>query len=385
VAEEQSAEKTEEPTQRKLTQARERGELPRSPDFGGAIVVLAICVLMFLLGGQMLEGLSSLLSSGLTFTRAEFESPQDLPTLFGERLAEGLWAVRWVLLCTIVVALLAATMNGGINFSGKAAAPKLSKLNPLSGLTRMFGAQAWVGLLRNLAKFVAVAVVLGWVLWSRRDEMLAMSRVFFEPMVAAGTELALITFTLVSIVVAVIAMLDVPYQRWSYLRRMRMTLQEVRDEMKDIEGRPEIKQQIRKRQRELSRGRMLDKVRDADVVIVNPSEFAVALEYDESRSSVPMVLAKGRGEVAAAIKERAKNAGVPLVSAPPLARAIYFTTEIDRPIPEGLYRAVAAILAYVFRLSALDSSLETPEIPKPQLPDDFLFDENGDLMKGGIQ
>jgi flagellar biosynthetic protein FlhB len=385
VAEEQSAEKTEEPTQRKLTQARERGELPRSPDFGGAIVVLAICVLMFLLGGQMLEGLSSLLSSGLTFTRAEFESPQDLPTLFGERLAEGLWAVRWVLLCTLVVALLAATMNGGINFSGKAAAPKLSKLNPLSGLTRMFGAQAWVGLLRNLVKFVAVAVVLGWVLWSRRDEMLAMSRVFFEPMVAAGTELALITFTLVSIVVAVIAMLDVPYQRWSYLRRMRMTLQEVRDEMKDIEGRPEIKQQIRKRQRELSRGRMLDKVRDADVVIVNPSEFAVALEYDESRSSVPMVLAKGRGEVAAAIKERAKNAGVPLVSAPPLARAIYFTTEIDQPIPEGLYRAVAAILAYVFRLSALDSSLETPEIPKPQLPDDFLFDENGDLMKGGIQ
>lgn len=385
MAEEQSAEKTEEPTQRKLTQARERGELPRSPDFGGAIVVLAICVLMFLLGGQMLEGLSSLLSSGLTFTRAEFESPQDLPTLFGERLAEGLWAVRWVLLCTLVVALLAATMNGGINFSGKAVAPKFSKLNPLSGLTRMFGAQAWIGLLRNLVKFVAVAVVLGWVLWSRRDEMLAMSRVFFEPMVAAGTELALITFTLVSIVVAVIAMLDVPYQRWSYLRRMRMTLQEVRDEMKDIEGRPEIKQQIRKRQRELSRGRMLDKVRDADVVIVNPSEFAVALEYDESRSSVPMVLAKGRGEVAAAIKERAKNAGVPLVSAPPLARAIYFTTEIDQPIPEGLYRAVAAILAYVFRLSALDSSLETPEIPKPQLPDDFLFDENGDLMKGGIQ
>ncbi|MCE2872697.1 MAG: flagellar biosynthesis protein FlhB [Xanthomonadales bacterium] len=385
MAEEQSAEKTEEPTQRKLTQARERGELPRSPDFGGAIVVLAICVLMFLLGGQMLEGLSSLLSSGLTFTRAEFESPQDLPTLFGERLAEGLWAVRWVLLCTLVVALLAATMNGGINFSGKAAAPKFSKLNPLSGLTRMFGAQAWIGLLRNLVKFVAVAVVLGWVLWSRRDEMLAMSRVFFEPMVAAGTELALITFTLVSVVVAVIAMLDVPYQRWSYLRRMRMTLQEVRDEMKDIEGRPEIKQQIRKRQRELSRGRMLDKVRDADVVIVNPSEFAVALEYDESRSSVPMVLAKGRGEVAAAIKERAKNAGVPLVSAPPLARAIYFTTEIDQPIPEGLYRAVAAILAYVFRLSALDSSLETPEIPKPQLPDDFLFDENGDLMKGGIQ
>ena len=324
-----------------------------------------------------MEGLSALLVGGLTFSRGDLESPQDLPTVFGERFAEGLWAVRWVLLSTIVVALGAATMNGGINFSGKAAAPKFSKLNPLSGLNRMFGAQAWVGLLRNLAKFVAVAVVLSWVLWDRRDEMLAMSRVFLEPMVAAGAELALVTFTLVSIVVAVIAMLDVPYQRWSYLRRQRMTMQEVREEMKDMEGRPEVKREIRKRQRELSRGRMLDKVRDADVVIVNPSEFAVALEYDESRSSIPIVLAKGRGEVAAAIKERAKHAGVPLVSAPPLARALYFTTDIDQPIPEGLYRAVAAILAYVFRLSALDASLETPEMPKPEVPKEFLFDENG--------
>ena len=377
MAEEQSAEKTEEPTQRKLTQARERGELPRSPDFGGAIVVLAVCLMLFLLGGEIMEGLSALLVGGLTFSRGDLESPQDLPTVFGERFAEGLWAVRWVLLSTIVVAFGAATMNGGINFSGKAAAPKFSKLNPLSGLNRMFGAQAWVGLLRNLAKFVAVAVVLSWVLWDRRDEMLAMSRVFLEPMVVAGSELALVTFTLVSIVVAVIAMLDVPYQRWSYLRRQRMTVQEVREEMKDMEGRPEVKREIRKRQRELSRGRMLDKVRDADVVIVNPSEFAVALEYDESRSAIPIVLAKGRGEVAAAIKERAKHAGVPLVSAPPLARALYFTTDIDQPIPEGLYRAVAAILAYVFRLSALDSSLEIPEMPKPEVPKEFLFDENG--------
>ena len=142
MAEEQSAEKTEEPTQRKLTQARERGELPRSPDFGGAIVVLAVCLLLFLLGGEIIEGLSALLVGGLTFSRGDIESPQDLPTAFGERFAEGLWAVRWVMLSTIVVALGAATVNGGINFSGKAAAPKFSKLNPLSGLNRMFGAQA---------------------------------------------------------------------------------------------------------------------------------------------------------------------------------------------------------------------------------------------------
>ena len=383
MAEEQGEEKTEEPTSRRLSQARERGELPRSPDFGGAMEVLVICLLLTFLGGSLIDGFSALLKGSLTFSRAEIEAPQDLPMILGGRVLEGFWAVRWLLLASVVVALLAATLNGGFNFSGKAAAPKFSKLNPLTGLQRIFGAQAWVGLLRNLLKFVAIAAVLGAVLWSRRFEMVALSREALEPMVKAGAEMALTTFTLVSAAVAAIAILDVPYQRWSYLRRLRMTKQEVRDEMKDIEGRPEVKRQIRRKQRELSRGRMLDKVRDADVVIVNPSEFAVALEYDEARSAVPIVLAKGRGEVAAAIKERAGRAGVPLVSAPPLARAIYFTTEIDDPIPEGLYRAVAAVLAYVFRLSALTPDLDTPEAPKPELPPEFLFDENGKPMSGG--
>jgi flagellar biosynthetic protein FlhB len=372
VAEEQGQEKTEEPTARKLTQARERGELPRSPDFGGAMEVLVICLLMFFIGAEIVDGFSEMLKSGLTFTRSDLDDVQDLPLVAGARLFEGLWAVKWILLASIMVALLASTLNGGFNFSGQAAAPKLSKLNPLSGLKRMFGAQAWIGLLRNLLKFFAIAAVLSFVLWTRRAEMIAMSRDSLEMMVASGASLALITFTLVSVAVAAIALLDVPYQRWSYLRRLRMTLQEVRDEMKDIEGRPEVKRQIRRKQREL---------KDADVVIVNPSEFAVALVYDEMRNAVPMVLAKGRGEVAKSIKERATLAGVPIVSAPPLARAIYFTTEIEEPIPEGLYRAVAAILAYVFRLSALTPGLETPDVPKPVLAPEFMFDEFGKPIK----
>jgi flagellar biosynthetic protein FlhB len=381
VAEEQGQEKTEEPTARKLTQARERGELPRSPDFGGAMEVLVICLLMFFIGAEVIDGFSEMLKSGLTFNRSDLNDVQDLPLVAGARLFDGLWAVKWILLASIVVALLASTLNGGFNFSGQAAAPKFSKLNPLSGLKRMFGAQAWIGLLRNLLKFFAIAAVLSFVLWTRRAEMIAMSRDSLEMMIASGASLALVTFTLVSVAVAAIALLDVPYQRWSYLRRMRMTLQEVRDEMKDIEGRPEVKRQIRRKQREFSRGRMLEKVKDADVVIVNPSEFAVALVYDEMRNAVPMVLAKGRGEVAKSIKERATLAGVPIVSAPPLARAIYFTTEIEEPIPEGLYRAVAAILAYVFRLSALTPGLETPAVPKPVLAPEFMFDEFGKTIK----
>jgi len=289
MAEEQGQEKTEEPTARKLTQARERGELPRSPDFGGAMEVLVICLLTFFLGTEIVDGFSEMLRDGLTFNRTQIDNVQDLPLAASARVLEGFWAVKWILLASIVVALLASTLNGGFNFSGKAAAPKLSKLNPLSGIKRIFGAQAWIGLLRNLLKFFAIATVVGVVLWTRRGEIIAMSRDSFEMMIASGASLALITFTLVSAAVAIIAMLDVPYQRWSYLRRMRMTLQEVRDEMKDIEGRPEVKRQIRRKQREFSRGRMLEKVKDADVVIVNPSEFAVAIEYDELRNPVPTV------------------------------------------------------------------------------------------------
>ncbi|MFM8586383.1 MAG: flagellar biosynthesis protein FlhB [Gammaproteobacteria bacterium] len=381
MAEEQGQEKTEEPTARKLTQARERGELPRSPDFGGAMEVLVICLLMFFLGAEIVDGFSEMLREGLTFNRTQIDDVQDLPLVAGARLLDGFWAVKWILLASIVVALLASTLNGGFNFSGKAAAPKLSKLNPLSGIKRMFGAQAWIGLLRNLLKFFAIAAVVGVVLWTRRGEIIAMSRDSFEMMIASGASLALVTFTLVSAAVAIIAMLDVPYQRWSYLQRMRMTLQEVRDEMKDIEGRPEVKRQIRRKQREFSRGRMLEKVKDADVVIVNPSEFAVAIEYDESRNAVPTVLAKGRGEIARSIKERATLAGVPIVSSPPLARAIYFTTEVEESIPEGLYRAVASVLAYVYRLSALTPDLETPAVPKPTLAPEFMFDEFGKIVK----
>ncbi len=382
MAEEPSGDKTEEPTSRRLSQARERGELPRSPDFGGAVEVLVVCGLLFVIGKDVVDGIAEMLRQSLTFSPMQIENTGDLAALAGKRLVEGLWTVKWVFVCTVAVALIASIFNGGFNFSSQAAAPRFGKLNPLTGLSRIFGAQAWIGLLRNLIKFAVIALVVFGVLYARRFELIALSRDALEPMIASGATLAFTVFTLVSAAVAALAIVDVPYQRWNYLRRLRMSKQEVRDEMKDIEGRPEVKQQIRRKQRELSRGRMLEKVRDADVVIVNPSEFAVALEYDESRNPVPILLAKGRGEIAAAIKEQAKRAGVPLVSSPPLARAIYFTTELDREVPEGLYRAVAAVLAYVFRLSALTPGLEISDVPQAKLPLEFTFDEDGNSPTG---
>lgn len=382
MAEDQGQEKTEEPTSRRLDQARERGELPRSPDFGGAMVVMALCAVIAFLGEVIYNDIAGLMKQSFSFTRGQIDDLDNLPSTLGWSIFEGLWTVKWLFMVALVVALLAASVNGGFHFSSKAAAPKASKLNPLNGLKRMFGTQALMGVLRNLMKFFAIAGVLVVLLWQRREEIVAMSRDSLERMVADGASLALTIFTLISAAVAAIAILDIPYQRWSYLRRLRMTKQEVRDEMKDIEGRPEVKQQIRRKQRELSRGRMLDKVKQADVVIVNPTEFAVALEYDEERSGVPILLAKGKGEVARAIKERASAAGVPEVSAPPLARALYYTTELDEPIPEGLYRAVAAVLAYVFRLSALSSDLDRPEFQEPEVPEAFRYDEFGQRSSG---
>ena len=256
---------------------------------------------------------SRMLRQSLSFSRGQIEDVNDLAGLAGQRIFEGLWAVRWVLLTTLVVSLLASVVNGGFNFSSQAAAPKFSKLNPLSGLKRIFGAQAWMGLLRNLLKFSVIAAVLVGVLWTRRFEMLALSRDALEPMIEAGTSLALMIFTLVSVAVAAIAIVDVPYQRWNYLRRLRMTKQEVRDEMKDIEGRPEVKRQIRRKQRELSRGKMLEKVRDADVVIrpnlqgVGSADFAARMR----------AIARGREAAQAALAElRARLAAMPRAALP---------------------------------------------------------------------
>lgn len=383
MAEDSDEEKTEEPTSRRLNQARERGEMPRSPDFNGAMIVLVMCGVFILLGRTLLNEISSMMVRTLTFDRSRIEQIDELPRYFGLEIADAFWIARWIFLTALVVAVAASMLNGGFNFSAQAAAPKFSKLNPLSGLKRMFGPQAWIGVLRNLAKFIAIGVVLVMVLMSRRNELIALSREAFEPMVADGASLTMTVFMLVSFAVAALAAIDVPYQRWQYLRRLRMSKKEVRDEMKDIEGRPEVRQQIRRKQREISRGRMLGKVKDADVIIVNPTEFAVALQYDESRNSVPIVLAKGRGEVARAIKERGDAAAIPRVEAPPLARALYYTTEEDSPIPEGLYRAVAAVLAYVFRLSALSADLTTPELAVPEVPSEFRFDEEGRRSEGG--
>ena len=178
-------------------------------------------------------------------------------------------------------------------------------------------------------------------------------RMAFEPAMAIAGRLLAKSALIMACSLIVIAMIDVPFQRWQFMKQMRMSKQEIKDEMKDMEGRPEVKAQIKRRQREMANGRMIDRVKDADVVITNPEHFAVALSYDPNGDSAPILLAKGSDEIAARIREEATKHGIEIFRAPPLARALFYTTEIEHPVPEDLYYAVAQVIAYVFNLASV--------------------------------
>ena len=378
-----SEDKTEQPTARRLDKARERGDLPRSQDVGGALVVLAVALMVYLSGGQLVSELRELMTSGLSLQGRGAAYEADLGARLSGLLLDGFWSIRWIVALGVFVALASAVLNGGISFSLEAAAPKLDKLNPLNGLKRMFGTSGWIALGKNLLKFLAIGAVLAAALWSQRAQFLSVATLALEPMLIEGASLAMGILQAVSLFIALMALLDVPLTRWTYTRRLRMTKQEVKDEMRDSDGRPEVKQRIRRRQREISRSGMLRKVKDADVVIVNPEEFAVALVYDEAAQAAPILLAKGKGPVAAQIKREAAASSVPVLRSPVLARAIYFTAELERAIPEGLYRPVAAVLAYIYQMSAGQDPRKPHVPPVVDVPPEFQFDEFGRRL-GGI-
>jgi flagellar biosynthetic protein FlhB len=278
------------------------------------------------------------------------------------------------------MAILSSGATGGYLFSLKSTLPKFSKLSLLSGFKRMFGANAAVELLKAILKFSLVTIVL-WALVSRQmDPMMQLGQMAIEPALAAAGWMIAESALWLSLSLLVIALIDAPYQKYSFIKRMRMTKQEVKDEMKDMEGQPEVKQQIRRRQREMANNRMIQKVQDADVVITNPEHFAVALSYDPTGDGAPILLAKGSDHMAARIREEAEKHGVEMFAAPPLARALYFSTEEDQAVPESLYLAVAQVIAYVFSLADVRPGVAPMLKPQPKVPASMLFDANGKLM-----
>jgi flagellar biosynthetic protein FlhB len=373
--------KTEEPTARKLSKAREDGQVARSIELPAAAVVIGALLMLLMTGGWLITRLASVFANGFVFDRTAIQKPLLLPSLFGDQLMAAFITVMPIMLFTVVAAIVASGMTGGYFFSLQAVAPKSSKLSLISGLKRIFGTHAAVELGKAILKFTLVALVLWWSLMSNMDELVQMGRMGLEPALSAAGVMIMQSALWVALSLAVIAMIDVPYQKSSFTKRMRMTKQEVKDEYKQMEGSPEVKAQIRRRQREMANSRMMQRVKDADVVITNPEHFAVALEYDPTGDGAPIMVAKGSDHMAALIREEAKAHGVHLFEAAPLARAIYFTTEVEQQVPEDLYHAVAQVIAYVFGLEAASPMNPAQPKPKVKVPPNMLFNPDGSKIK----
>lgn len=377
---EDGSQKTEEPTARRLKRARDEGQVARSVELSAAAVMLSAALMLFTLGGAWVKLLSTYFAAGFTFDRKVLETPALLPAAFATQLTHAFLLVLPVMLVTLGVAILASGAVGGYLFSLSSALPKFSKLSPISGFKRMFGSNAAVELIKAILKFFIVTSVLVLLINYHFSELLLLGSMGLKPGLAlAGSLIAesalWLTFSLVFI-----AMIDVPYQRFTFMKRMRMTKQEIRDEMKDMEGQPEVKAQIRRRQREVANSRMMQNVKNADVIITNPEHFAIALSYDPTSDGAPILIAKGADHMAARIREEAKNNSIEIFSAPQLARALYFTTNVDQPIPDALYYAVAQVIAYVFSLGQVRPGIPSMVRPHPKIPESMMFDADGKLI-----
>jgi flagellar biosynthetic protein FlhB len=364
MADSEQNDRTEPATQRRVEEARGKGQIPRSRDLTAAAVMLTSGIALQTLGGAVGERLASLMRSGLQLSRQQTMDNVQMLSAFGDAALSALLAIAPVLALTLVAAVGAPLALGGWAFSGSVMAPQFERLNPLAGIGRMFSARSWVELAKALAKFGVVATAGILVLKLNFHVLLGLGN---EPVGAAiGHSISISGQALIALTAALIfiAAIDVPFQLWQYHRDLRMTREEVRQEARESDGSPEMKSHIRKLQRERSQRRMMADVPKADVIVVNPTHYAVALRYDDKRMRAPVVVAKGADHMAARIREVAAQHNVPIFEAPPLARALHRTVEIGDEIPANLYVAVAQVLTYVFQLrSARRDHQQPPALP----------------------
>lgn len=349
MAEQQDQERTEEATHKRLQDARNKGQVPRSRELTSFLMVFVSGAALFALSGHIYQGLEEAFRRGFILKRPQlFDTDAMLETL-GESITAMLVYLAPLLAVTVVVALVAPVLLGGWAISGEALTLKLERLDPLKGLKRVFGWQGLVELLKALAKFLLVLLGAIGLLWMWRDAILGLASEAVNQAILHSFDMVMWMLLAGGMCLIVVAAADAPFQLWQHARELRMTRQEVRDEMKETEGKPEVKRKVREAQHAMASRRMMAKVPKADVVITNPTHYAVALQYDPKSMDAPILVAKGADLIAGEIRRIALESKVPIMSAPPLARSIFHSTELDQPIPAGLYKAVAMVLAYVYQ------------------------------------
>ncbi|PWI35096.1 flagellar biosynthesis protein FlhB [Vibrio albus] len=350
MAESDGQERTEDATPRRLQQAREKGQVARSKELASVSVLVVGAVSLMMFGQTLADGLLTVMGRLFSLSRNEIFDFTKLLDIASGALVHLLLPLGMILITLFVAALVGAAGLGGISFSVEAAMPKFSKMNPLSGIKRMFGLQSWVELVKSILKVALVAGVAFYLINKTKQDLFQLSMDVFPQNIFHALDILLNFVLLISCSLLIVVAIDIPFQIWQHANQLKMTKQEVKDEYKETEGKPEVKGRIRMLQREAAQRRMMAEVPSADVVVTNPEHFSVALRYNSSTDRAPVVVAKGTDHIAMKIREVAREHNIYIVPAPPLARALYHSTELEQQIPDGLFTAVAQVLAYVFQL-----------------------------------
>lgn len=369
----EGGEKTEAPTQKRRDKAREDGQILRSKDLAAALVMMAGIAWLMFAGPTLLGACKAVMATSFQFTHADVEDFEPFRPLLeaGWKVIPSLASLFAV---TIVATIASQAGLGSLQFNPKAVAPKPSKLNPASGLKRIFGMQGWTELGKSLLKVVLLGAIGGYLLWSSSHATLGLAQSDLNGAIGylGGTFITILLVMGFGLVL--IAGFDVPIQIVQLMSKLKMTKQEVKDEHKESEGNPEAKAHMRAKQREMSHRAVRAAVQEAHVILTNPTHFAVALRYDRGRDEVPVVVAKGRGATALAIRELAGEFATPILEYPQLARALYYTSREGQEVRADLYQAIAVVLAFVFGLNAGAGGTAQPPV---EVPTTARFDENG--------
>jgi flagellar biosynthetic protein FlhB len=376
AADDSSQEKSEQPTPKRMEKAREDGQVPRSRELTTSAILLIGSIGLFAWAPRMSEQLMNILRYNFTFERDVAFDTELMFAQLGSSFAEGIGMLLPLFAVVAVASIIGPIALGGWLFNFKSLAPKGNRMDPIAGLKRMFGIKGLVELVKALAKVLVILGVAIILLRSMEQDMLELSNQAVLPAVTDAMALTGWAAIILSAVTILIVLVDVPFQIWDNSRKLKMSMQDIKDEMKDSEGKPEVKGRIRQLQREMANNRQLAEVPHADVVITNPTHFAIAVKYDPETMETPIVIAKGVDFFALKIREVAKANKVQIMESPVLARAIYHTTEVDQEIPAGLYLAVAQVLAYVFQLrNYRKGQAERPDFPGTiEVPKDMQFD-----------
>ncbi len=360
--EDQAEEKTEQPSAKRLKESREKGQVARSKDFNATVILLFTAVGFLIFGKQLSLHLSDMMRQSFEFDTRILITPSAMLVRLYFLAKAGLLALAPILIVIFFLSLGAPLLMGGWVFSGQALQPKMSRLSPLKGFKRMVSLKGLVEMLKSFVKFILVASVAIVVLKAQVPSLLALSNAPLETAIINGGFIIVKSFLFISASLILIAAVDVPFQLYVHNKAIKMTRQELRDEYKETEGKPEVKSAIRRAQHEIAKRRMMNEIPKASVVLTNPTHYAVAISYQQKGQRAPVVVAKGKDLIAFQISKEAKNHQVPIISVPPLARAIYFSTKLNAEIPRGLYVAVAQVLAYVLQLRDKQRYDHKPEI-----------------------